>query len=51
MSLHLMIVRREGGNEREGKTEKGQKERQREKTNHFLTAALILVHDARFRQN
>ena len=34
MSLHLMIVRREGGNEREGKTEKGQKERQREKANH-----------------
>ena len=42
MSLHLMIVRREGGNEREGKTEKGQKERQREKTNHLFDSCIDL---------
>ena len=35
-----MIVRREGGNEREGKTEKGQKERQRKKTNHFFDSCI-----------
>ena len=45
MRLHLMIVRREGGNEREGKRGK-KRDRERRQIIKLTAAALILVHDA-----